>query len=291
MDKPLSFYLLHLAGNIFALISLFLFYYSIFHHRDFDAFVKNAYEGVRELKWHKKLAWYAPSRLWRTAIIMIALIGGYYICYAVFKQMFSWVPHNWVDEDNNWQAYSIACFLSFFGLIGIMFLLKKITEMVITKDRALMDLALKESYLRGITKLQESTGGKIEYYFDYCSTFVDDLTSKEAILLNTIYTSKVSHKKIRSIPNNCYQYMEAVKAIRRKVGFRIENINELLELLCDDLNDIPDEIGHLGKFYWTKEREYQYNARLIELLSWAKLNEKLDVVTDFLNKKAIWGTI
>lgn len=81
-------------------------------------------------------SWYIPSRLWRTAALVVGFAGATYGCYGLLVQLLFWMPRDWRTEDGVWMALRLATASCWLLALGVVVLLHRVWQQLLDAAEA-----------------------------------------------------------------------------------------------------------------------------------------------------------
>lgn len=81
-------------------------------------------------------SWYIPSRLWRTALLVVGFAGAIYGCYGILIQLLFWMPRDWRTDDGIWIALRLATASSWLLALGVVVLLHRVWQQLLDAAEA-----------------------------------------------------------------------------------------------------------------------------------------------------------
>ena len=131
------YYLGMIFVDIAAVTAGILIYFSSYKPKVFIKFCDLAEFGVQDPTFYNKQKnpWYCYDRLWRCAVIILAVLGHIYLSYGIADNLIGWVP--WVKENEAKVEGGLLSVLTFFIWASTCAFFSRVHELALFEATAL----------------------------------------------------------------------------------------------------------------------------------------------------------
>ena len=282
-------YVLHFIANLSVIVAVITSYLVIFERRRFNLFVEAAFLGVKKPEYlnRNQEPWYKPERLWRMAILLLGLGGTCCMLYGGFKELFSWMPYSWRDEQGEWAAISMAGTFSFVGALVVYTLFSKIASIIEVKESLVEEVCFQYALRESIRDFLTASEGLLEYKFNFCYliAIASDVLDKYDLILTSIARQRklISDNELLPKIDHSDSFYGILRVLREQRGRELINSYQLEKNLQTNEGPRAPSLDFQDVF-----DAGSYHVKLVRLAIWAELNGKVDALKQFLISEARW---
>ncbi len=282
-------YLLHFIANISVIVAASTAYFVIFKNRQFNMFSEVALLGFEKSEYinRNEEPWYKPERFWRMLVLVLGFGGTCYILYGGFKELFSWMPYSWRDEEGEWTAISMAGAFSFMGTLAIYSLFSKLDSIIEDKENLVEEVWFQYSLRDGIRDLLTSSDMQLRYQFKFCYllTTASNMVDKYDFILTTIAKQRklIGDNELPPKPSYSDELYRVLHILKKRKGQELINADRLEKALRTNEGSRQPSLDSGYGF-----EAGSYHVKLVKFAIWAELNGKIDALEQFLRNEARW---
>jgi hypothetical protein len=283
------FYFLHFIANISVIIAASTAYFVIFKNRQFRIFSEVALLGFEKPAYinRNKEPWYKPERFWRMSVFVLGFGGTCYILYGGFKELFSWMPYSWRDEEGEWIAISMAGTFSFIGALAVYSLFSKLSSIIDEKESLVEEVWFQYALRDSIRDLLISSDMQLKYQFDFCYLLITatNRVDKYDFTLTSIARLRkfIGDNELLPKPDYSDELYRVLHILKKRKGHELINLDKLEKAFRTNEGPRYPSLDSGSGF-----EAGSYHVRLVKFAIWAELNGKIDVLEQFLRNEARW---
>ena len=286
-----AFYLFHFIGLASVAVAIVMGYLASFkvnHYKTFEARAGGYFRDDAR----RTVPWYVPKRLWRISLLVFGFLGTCYILYGGTRQLTSWFPYSWRDEDGDWTAINTAITLGFFAACFAWSFMGRVQKLLKDGESAQWRSQYREltnSYLLKLTQAKDE--GSILRYRNMAYLMADHggTQTQRQLATNITYGMEPYRGENRASLKDPTLKLEAnilFRLIENQVQVnKLLNGDDLINALEDAANGVepPRKVSS-----YNNEDPITDQIRLEELVFWANETDSLGAMKEFFETKAMW---
>jgi hypothetical protein len=280
-----GFYFFHFIGLASVIVAIAMGYWATFKINAFMVFMERVGGNFRDtVRSEQTIPWFVPERLWRILLLIFGFFGTCYLLYGGVKQLTSWFPYSWRNEEGDWTAIQTAWILCFFAAYLVWGFVGKIQKLLENGESAKWTWQYLEMANRYLLQLiWEKDEKSILFYYGMAYLIAErgGTNTQRQLAKQIVYgRERLMDPSVKPKASSLLNWLE--KQVQ---------LNKLMNVgaLIDQLPKAPNgSKPHQSELTYENKDPITDQIFLEELVFWANETDGLDAMDEFFKTKAYW---
>lgn len=282
-----GFYFFHFIGLASVIVAIAMGYWATFKINAFKIFVERVGGHFRDtVHSNHTIPWFVPERLWRILLFIFGFFGTCYLLYGGTKQLTSWFPYSWRDEDGEWSAIITSftlCFLAAYFVWAFFIVVQKLIKKGESANGRCQYMEMANRYLLKLICEKDEKSILFYYGMAYLIAMRGGTDTQRQLAKQIVYgRERLMDPSVKPKASSLLNWLEKQVQLNK-----LMNIDDLIDQLPKAPNGSKPH--QTGGTYENKD-PITDQIFLDELVFWANETDSLDVMDEFFKTKAYWDS-